>query len=240
MKPASGENIYLRFVQVDAARDYVSMKTVGWNAIEMMVQDPDGLAKRLAAAGSPFQIAGVPRPLGPNSPIRAMQAIGPASEVLYLTNLPAGSAVGRSAATYVDRPFIMILGTKNLENALDFYRAKFALNISDTRMKGRITVLNKAFGLDLNSTHEMAMARVSPQYSIEIDRYPAAATERQKKSGELPPAIAMVGFEVDSLDDLKVPMLAPAQRIAALPYNGRRTAVVQGSTGELIELIETR
>ncbi|MEO7773490.1 MAG: hypothetical protein ABIT36_06825 [Steroidobacteraceae bacterium] len=239
MQPASRADIYLRFVQVDAAPGYVPMKTSGWNAIESLVQDPDALAKKLAANGSPFKIAGVPRPLGPGSTTRAMQAIGPAQEVLYLTNLPAGP--GRSpAVTFVDRPFIMVLGGTQIDDMLNFYKLNFGLKVSETPSKGRITVLNKAYGLDLDTTHPMGMARVSPQYSIEIDGYPAEATARPTKNGELPPAIAMVGFEVDSLDGLKAPLMAPPRNIASAPYNGRRVAVVRGGAGELIELIESK
>src|SRR5689334_14749032 len=63
MQPESKGKIYLRFVQVDAAAGYVPMKTFGWNAIEIMVKDPDELAQRLAKPGSPFEIIGQPRPL---------------------------------------------------------------------------------------------------------------------------------------------------------------------------------
>ena len=219
-------------------RGYVPMKTPGWNAIESLVQDPDALAAKLAEKGSPFSIAGVPRSLGPNSPIRAMQAIGPANEVLYLTNVPPGSPVGRSATTFVDRPFIMIVGGTKLDAMREFYRDSLGLEVGNRTSKGRITVLNRAFGLDLDTTHSMGMAQVSPQYSLELDEYPSNATERPTKRGELPPAIAMVGFEVESLDGLKVPLLAPPRRIAGAPYDGRRVAVTRGAAGELIEMIE--
>jgi hypothetical protein len=243
MQPASRANIYLRLVQVDAAPDYVPMKTIGWNAIEILVQDPVELGKTLAKKGSPFQIIGPPRPIAPNSPVHAMQVTGPAHEVLYLTN--PGEAYlrasgGQGIATFVDRPFIMILGGRHIDEMLKFYHLKFGLKVSEMPSKGRITVLNKAFGLDINTTHPMGMARVSQQYSIEIDGYPEQATERPTKDGELPPAIAMVSFEVKSLDNLGVPLLAPAVRIASAPYNGRRVGVVRGVTGELIELIQSK
>lgn len=240
MQPASHADIYLRFVQVDAAPGYIPMKTSGWNAIESLVQDPDALAQKLAQQGSPFKIAGVPRSLGPNSPVRAMQVIGPAQEVLYLTHIPAALSQGQSATTFVDRPFIMILGGTQMDAMLNFYHQNFGLKVSQMPSGGRITVLNKAFDLDLNTTHPMGMARVSPQYSIEIDGYPATATDRPARKGELPPAIAMVGFEIDSLDGLQAKLLAPPRKIADAPYNGRRVAVVRGAAGELVELIESR
>jgi catechol 2,3-dioxygenase-like lactoylglutathione lyase family enzyme len=238
LKPQSKANIYLRFVQVNAVDGYVPMKTFGWNAIEMLVQDPDLLAEKLGQPGSPFQIVGVPRSLGPNSPIRAMQVVGPAKEVLYLTRIPPGSSNGMgSATTPVDRPFIMIVGGPDLEQMRSFYAQKLGLNVSGSAT-ARMTVLNKAHGLDIETTHPLSMARVSPQYSLEIDGYPPSATARPVRRGELPPAVAMVGFEVDSLDHADLPLLARPRIIKASPYLGRRIAVTRGAGGELIELIE--
>lgn len=237
MQPASGAKIYLRFVQVDAASGYVPMRTTGWNAIESLVQDPDGLARRLSMAGSPFRIAGQPRPLGPHSPIRAMQVMGPANEVLYLTHVPSPPGQGPRAKTYVDRPFVMVLGSTNLDATRRFYHDLGAMT-DDRTMQARITVLNRAFGFDVNTTHPITMARISPEYSIEMDGYPASAVERPTKPGELPPAIAMVSFELGSLDNLKLPVVAPPKPISSFPYAGRRAAVVRGPAGELVELVE--
>jgi catechol 2,3-dioxygenase-like lactoylglutathione lyase family enzyme len=237
MQPASKEKIYLRFVQVAPAPGYVPMKTFGWNAIEIMVQDPDALATRLAKSGSPFRIIGQPRPLGPNSPIRAMQAVGPAQEVLYLTRFPGPD--GRpTARTFVDRPFIVIDGGPQLEALRDFYGKQFGASVG-APAQARMTVLNKAHGFDIETTHPLAVARLTPQYSIELDGYPQTATARPTRAGELPPAIASVTFEVDSLDAVKVPLLAPAHAIASQPYAGRRVGTVRGAAGELIELVET-
>jgi hypothetical protein len=239
MQPESKEKIYLRFVQVAPAPGYVPMKTFGWNAIEMLVQDPDALATRLAKPGSPFQIIGQPRPLGPNSPIRAMQAVGPAKEVLYLTRVPPGAEGRAGARTFVDRPFIMIVGGPQLDSLRDFYGTHFGAAIGATA-QARMTVLNKAHGFDIETTHPLAVARLSPQYSIEMDGYPKTATERPTRAGELPPAIASVSFEVDSLDAVKAPLLAPARAIASQPYAGRRVGMLRGAAGELIELVETK
>lgn len=238
MKPASDANVYLRFVQVDAPEDYVPMKSFGWNAIEILVQDPDALAERFKTPDSPFRIVGVPRPLGPNSPIRAMQVVGPANEVLYLTRIPPGS--GRHAAqTFVDRPFIMIVGGPDFAAMRKFYGDTFGLAVSPAS-KARMTVLNQAHGFDIETTHPLSMARLSPEYSIEIDGYPKTATARSTRPGELPPAVATVGFEVDSLDAWKVSLLAPARAVASAPYNGRRVGVVRGAADEFLELVETK
>ena len=118
-----------------------------------------------------------------------------------------------------------------------FYRDVFEVTVSEPR-PARMTVLNKAHGFDIERTHPLAMARVSPEYGIEIDGYPESATTRPQRHGELPPSMALVGFEIPSLDGLA--LVAPATRVDDFPYQGRRVGVMRGAAGELIELIETR
>lgn len=236
LRPESNANIYIRVIQGDVPSDYEPMSTYGWNATEFLVQDPDALAAAIRQPGSGFTVAGEPRQLGPNSPIRAMQAIGPAHEVLYLTKPPEGGSM-ETAHTPVDRPFILILGNRDLPTTQSFLESTLGLS-SGKPVSARMTVLNKAFGLDIETTHPLTVARVSPQYSIELDQYPDAAHERPHAKGELPPALALVSFETSSLDPVKDKLLAPPQTIKQSPYDGRRTGTLKGPSGELIELIE--
>ena len=245
MQPESKAPFYLRFVQVDSVAGYGPMKTFGWNATEILVQDPDGLARQFRENQAPFDIVGEPRPLSATSNIRAMQVVGPADEVLYLTRIPPrppdGSAAAglTSATTFVDRPFIVILGGPDIEAMRTFYRDKFGFQVSAPGM-ARMTVLNKSHGFDIERTHPLAMARVSPQLGIELDGYPETATTRAQRYGELPPAQAILSFEVDSFDNFANTTLAPPRAILLMPYDGRSVAVVRGAAGELIELIKTR
>jgi hypothetical protein len=236
LRPESKANIYIRVIQGDVPSDYKPMSTYGWNATEFLVQDPDALAELIRKPGSGFTVAGEPRSLGPNSPIRAMQAIGPAHEVLYLTKPPEGGPM-ETAHTAVDRPFILILGNKDLPATQSFLESTLGLS-SGRPVAARMTVLNKAFGLDIETTHPLTVARVSPQYSIELDQYPDAARERPHAEGELPPSMALVSFETASLEPVHDKLLAPPQTIKQAPYNGRRTGTLRGPSGELIELIE--
>jgi hypothetical protein len=236
LQPESKANIYIRVIQGDVPSDYEPMSTYGWNATEFLVQDPDALAEAIRKPGSGFTVAGEPRPLGPNSPIRAMQAIGPAHEVLYLTKPPEGGSM-ETARTPVDRPFILILGNKDLPATQSFLESTLGVSSSQP-VQARMTVLNKSFGLDIETTHPLAIARVSPQYAIELDQYPEAAHERPHAKGELPPSMALVSFQTPSLEPVKDKLLAPPQRIKQSPYEGRRTGTLKGPSGELIELIE--
>jgi hypothetical protein len=243
MQPESNADFYLRFVQSDPIDGYGAMKTFGWNATEILVQDPDELAQRFRESGSLFEIVGEPRPLSATSPIRAMQVVGPADEVVYLTRIPpadpdAEGPVRASATTYVDRPFIVILGGPDIDAMRMFYKEQFGFQVSEPGM-ARMTVLNKAHGFDIERTHPLAMARISPEFAIEIDGYPETATTRAHRYGELPPAMAMIGFEVTSLEPFRSQLLTPAQSLAMKPYEGRSVGVVRGAADELIELIET-
>lgn len=237
LRPASKEPIYLRFVEAERSEGYSAMKTHGWNAIEMLATDPDEAARRMRAAPSRFRIVGEPRPLGPNSPIRAMQVVGPAEEVLYLTR-PGGDAAATlgTAQSFVDRPFIIILGGPNLPALQQFYARHFRIPVAAAG-QARMTVLNKAHGLDIETTHPLAMARLSPRFALELDGYPDTATARPRRAGELPPGVALVGFEVDALDRFATMLVAPSQKVAQAPYNGRRVGVMRGPAGELIELV---
>jgi hypothetical protein len=236
LQPESKANVFIRVIQGDVPSDYKPMSTYGWNATEFLVQDPDALAAAIRQPGSGFTVAGEPRPLGPNSPIRAMQAIGPAHEVLYLTRPPDNGPM-ETAHTPVDRPFIIILGNQDLPATQSFLESTLGLPSSQP-IQARMTVLNKSFGLDIETTHPLAIAKVSAQYSIELDQYSDIASQRPVKKGELPPSMALVSFETPSLDAVKNKLLAPPQKIKQSPYNGRRTGTLKGPSGELFELIE--
>jgi hypothetical protein len=236
LRPASEANVYLRIIQTAAVERYRPMSSLGWNAVEMQVQDPDALAGKLREAGSGFSVVGEPRPLGPASPIRAMQATGPAHEVLYLTKLPDVDHQP-VARTFVDRPFIIVLGNRSLSQTRLFWRDTLGVD-SSPPVELRMTVLNEAFGLDVETVHPLSLARLSAEGAIEMDQYPAQALERPQRAGELPPAISLVSFATDSLQPVARLLLAPAVSLDEAPYHGRRAGTLRGPAGELIELIE--
>jgi hypothetical protein len=244
MQPASKAPYFLRFVQSEAIDGYVPMQTFGWNAAELLVKDPDELARQFRAEDSIFRIVGEPRPLSATSPIRAMQVVGPANEVLYLTRIPPPEPgqegpVRRSATTFVDRPFIVILSGPDIDRLRGFWSTTFGIPVGDP-MKARMTVLNKAMGLDIETTHPLAMARLTPEFSIELEQYPTQATRRPQREGELPQAMAIVSIEVDNLDDYAGHFIAGAIEPHATPSAGHRIAFIRGSGDEIIELIESR
>jgi len=237
MQPASGEAVYLRFVEQAPMAGAEPLRTHGWNATEILVEDPHALAQKLR--DSPFRIIGEPRPLSMNPAIVAMQVIGPAGELLYLTRIPPGeSAFGLgSARSFVDRVFIVVLGGADASQMLEYYHAGYGLAITEPA-PARVGVLNREWGFADDHEIPLAIVRLPDSFLIEVDGYPAKASKRPTRAGELPPGMAIVSFAVDSLDAVDVPLLTQPRSLESMPYAGRRAALARGAAGELIELIE--
>lgn len=237
MEPASGADTWLRFVQGPAYVSYEPLACVGWNAAEIIVRDVDSLAERLA--GSPFRIIGPPADLSFSDKIRAVQVVGPAREVLYLTEIKEKLAAFDTpvAASDVDRVFIVILGGDRLEALQDYYHQQFGVERAPV-MPSVVSVISASYGLPRDHKHRIAALRVGGQCYIEADQMPPQVEPRPCAPGHLPPAIAMVSFEVERLPDPLPSALGPAQRVMGLPYQGRRTRSCVGAAGELVELIE--
>lgn len=236
LQPESGEPTYLRIVQSPPTPGFEAVKTLGWNANEILVQDVDALAARLT--GSPFRMIGPPRPLSSSSNVRAMQVIGPAGELNYLTCIPPGGGtfIKTPAKSPVDRSFIAVVGGPSIEAMRSFYQDQLGLKVTPA-YSSTIKVLQDAWGLPPTSETRMALAQISPGFLVELDEYPEAAPARPQRPGDLPPGMAMVSFLVDSLEGLKVIwQVTPAVRSQA-PYDGRRAGMVRGAAGEWIELI---
>jgi hypothetical protein len=233
LQPASGEPVFLRFVEAEAVPGYAPMRTAGWNATEILAASPDEMAARLD--NSPFRIIGPPRGLSSNPAIRAMQVIGPANELLYLTSIPPGeSAFGlESAKTEVDRAFIVVAGGRDLTALREWYASRLGLAVS-APVGVRISVLSNAYGaygMDAEQLHDLAVVRLPGRCLIELDQYPREAQPRPRREGELPPGMAAVSFEADSHGGHESCPIPDA------PYAGRRVALLTGAAGELIELV---
>lgn len=235
MRPMTGENVMIRAVETEATPGYKAMTTLGWNAFEIIVNDPDDLHTRLMD-GSPFEHIGGPANLGGGSTIRASQYIGPAGEVLYFnsetgdrekSNLPLpGEDVGRTN--------IVILASKDLDETMPIYRAAFGLG------QGFVMPTPNQLVAEAQDLEDGAMFRLGfitlreRGNAIHFDEYTDGSAPRQAPEGMLPQACAMVSFNVDNLDAVEADFVAEP----ITEYGGMRSAVFQGPAGELVELIE--
>ena len=239
MQPESQSKVLLRFIESGHTNDYKPMLQEGWNAIEILVKDPDLLAEQLQ--GSPFKMVGPPNFLTEKKNIRAFQALGPNNELLYFTRVidPSKSNFDLGQAkSFVDQVFIMVLGGKDMAAMQHFYREKLMQPVSGP-YPYRIGVLSQTYGMPNDTLHQLAIASLPNQFLIEIDQYPPAAKSIDTMKGTLPPGIAMVSFQVDHLGDTRLPFITPPDHRDGFAYEGRRSASLRGAAGELIELIET-
>ncbi len=237
MQPGSGVPAYLRFVESPAVDGWSALRTHGWNATELIIQDTDALAERLA--DSPFKIIGPPADLDGFPMIRAMQVVGPGGECLYLTRVGPGSGFDLpEAKSFVDRVFIVVVGTGDLSVATEFY-ARLG-NPAGEPGTSRVSVLSNANALPLDTKYSLTMVELKSGTLIEVDQYPAVARPRPIPPGQLPPGMAIVTVGADNLDecDFADAFVSPPGICDIPPFVGRRSATIRGPWGELIELVE--
>lgn len=239
MSPDSAPSVYVRAIEAPRAENYRALTSFGWNAIEIVVDDPDALFESMR--DSPFRVIGEPKPLATIPSIRAFQVVGNDEEVLYLT----AEMGDRSRSVLPDpqgrigRVFIMVLAATNPRATLDWYAERFALQPGALRARAN-PMINRAQGIDPATPLPIATARLAEHGNlIEFDGYSANAIMRPSATGELPPGVAMTSFAVPTLDTLKVEWITPPTRHVGAAYAGRRAGTTRGPDGELIELIET-
>ena len=218
--------------EVAPARPFMEL---GWLALEVLVADVDSLAERLAE--SPFEIYRPPANLDVSDAIRAMQVVGPAGEVLYLTQVNAAVEPFDipQAVCGIDRLFIPVSACLRRDEGLAVYRKLGASR--NWTFDTRITSVNKAYGLDPSLRHPVATVQLAGQSMVEIDQL-GLASARRPTPGKLPAGIAMVSFVFDNIDNLGLKPISPPQSLEGRLYSGQRVACCRGAGGELIELIE--
>lgn len=230
LAPASGEPVFLRFIEDPEAAGWSALGTFGWNATEFVVQDVDALAARLAGA---FEIIGPPKPLTRFPMIRAMQALGPARECCYFTQVGAGSGLALAPArSFVGRIFIVVAAGPRVQELFASY-GQFGNEI-DPPVATPVRIISEAHGLPPDTLHRHGLIRLPEGTLIELDEYPTSARPRDCKAGRLPPGMAMVSFSarISTARGFIGPP-APAQLAGIAGWS----ACLRGSAGELIEII---
>ena len=226
---------WIRVVEDIEATLPVPFRQQGWMSLEVLVADVDSLASELE--NSPFVTYRPPANLDVSDDIRAMQVIGPAAEVLYLTEVkaPVPPFDIPMAKCRVDQLFIPVMCCPDRDSALAFYQQ--FVGGRDYCFDTKITSVNAAYGYALERKHPVATVQLAGSTMIEIDQIDAAEL-RPRTEGKLPAGIAMISFEVASLEGLELDFLAAPARLQQWPYQGRLAACCVGAGGELVELIE--
>jgi hypothetical protein len=231
LAPGSGEAVYLRFVEDAAAAGWTALTTFGWNVTEFVVEDVDSLARRLE--GGAFKIIGYPKSLTRFPMIRAMQAVGPAGECCYFTQVGPGSGLDLAAArSFVGRVFIVVAAGPDADALFAPY-SEFG-NAVDPPVATPVLVISQAHRLPSDTLHRHGLVRLTEGTLVELDQYPLSARRRGGVEGKLPPGMAMVTFSIDTLGDRG--FLAPPAP-CGLPGIEGVAACLRGAAGELVELL---
>lgn len=215
---------FLRIIEDPNCDVRDTLKQTGWMALEIVVEDVDALAESLK--DSPFEVLRPVADLSMSDKIRAVQVRGPCGEVLYLTQIKGDvpSFELPQAKCKVDKVFIPVLCTHDRAASLAFYE-----NISGNTglsFDTKITVVNQAYGIDLDTNHPVATLQLKGATLIEIDEI-KAANEDGLSSG-----IMMVTFAVDKLPVEQGPT-------KDCPSGKQRSLILTGVAGEYVELVET-
>lgn len=240
-RPASGAMVFLRFIEGDPVPGYRPIRSHGWAAIEICVQDVLAVDARMAGAGSPFDVIGPPTRIPGLPTIFPMQVRGPEQETLYFTQImtddPA-SGLPR-AGSLIDTPFILVLACADMPATARWFADRLKLDLSD-RMAIQYSMIAHAFDLPITDLHEIATAKWQGDVFLEFDQYPAQAVSRPTLPGALPPGVAICTLLHPAFDALALDWVAPPVVRPGVVYDGRTVGVVKTPEGALVEVIRGR
>jgi catechol 2,3-dioxygenase-like lactoylglutathione lyase family enzyme len=241
MQPKSGAEIYLRFVEDDAHPDYQPLKTYGWAAIEICVEDVLKVNERMLE--SPFEIIGPPRELDGMPAIFPMQVQGPDGEIVYLTQIRSDlEAYDLPRATsLIDRQFIHVCAVSDLTGSLNWCQDKLGLSFGRD-MAIVYTMLANAFGVPYENKFTIATLTHERDVFYEFDQLPPAACARPAWKERLPQGVAISTIIVPDFEHRVAAhsnwLIAPPAKRDGPIYKGKRAATMRGPDGILFELVE--
>lgn len=236
LQPASGRDIYLRFVEQEPVPGFRALRTYGWNAIELCVSDVREVYARLK--DSPFEIIGPPRENPGLANIHPMQIKGPDEEVVFLTQINADTPPYKlpRAQSLIDQVFIMVIGCRDVAAATTWFEVNLGLERGED-LKIAYTMLAKAYGKDLSTQYQLTTLMHDFDIFVEVDQYPAEATERHKQNGMLPPGCAITTFWHPEFDLIQRAQSNAAQTHAGVLYDGKKSVLLEGPDGALVEVV---
>lgn len=238
MQPASGAEVFLRFVEGDAVPDYLPIRSYGWAAIEICVQDVLAVNERMLQPGSPYPVIGPPTRIAGIDTIFPMQVRGPEQETLYFTEITttAPDSGLPKAGSPIDKLFILVLACADMHGTVDWFAKVLGFDIT-APIAIRYSMIAHAFGLPISDLHEIVTAKYDGDVFLEFDQYPDGTVERPCHPGALPPGVSICTLTCPGIDTLEVEWFsAPAVRHGPL-YAGRKVAVLRTPEGALLELV---
>lgn len=235
LRPKSGAHCFIRLVEQPVPAGFRPVRSFGWAAYELTVEDVYGWPDRLAGSG--FEIVGPPKPIEGLPYFVPMQVVGRGREMLYLNEVASdtpGSDLPK-AKSLSDHIFIVILATPDREATMTWYQERLGLDAGGVYTL-EYTMINKAFDLAAGTQSTISMLQKGRLPIVEVDGYPAAATTRPTDPGLLPPGNALVTLAVERLPEGVAWVTEPAPRAGPI-YEGRIAGTLRGPAGELLEVM---
>lgn len=239
LQPDSRAGVYLRLVAGEPVDNYAPLRTYGWAALEICVQDVLAVNERMR--DSPFKIIGPPREIEGLPAIFPMQVMGPDREVVYLTQIRSDlpSYDLPRAERRIDRLFILVLACSDLDASIGWFERHVRLELG-RKMDIVYTMLAKSFGLPQSDLHTIATLIHGRDVFLELDQYPRAATMRPARAKDLPPGIAMATLVQPDFDLLKGPWIEEPRERGGVIYVGKRAGTMRAPDGTLLEVVAAR
>ena len=238
LQPASGAAVFIRFVEGTVPSNYAPLRSYGWAAIEICVQDTLAVNDRMAR--SPFEIIGPPKQLDGLPAIFPMQVRGPDHEIVYLTQIRSDLPdydLPR-AASLIDKLFILVMACSDMGASMRWFDQTLGIK-AGREMEIVYSMINQAFDLPEGSKHCLATGIHERDCFLEFDQYPDAATVRPCETGALPPGVAMTSLLHPAFDTIQGDWITPPTVRESALYGGGRTGVLRAPDGTLVEVIAT-
>jgi hypothetical protein len=188
----------LRVIERAGAKPRPTRFSHGWMALEILVRDVDALATRLPVAG--FEVVGPPADLDVSPAIRAMQIVGPAGEMLYLTQVKAAVppfeiplALELPAAQMWGPLFIAVMSVPSRAAVLEACAPLQPR--AHLTFETKVTVLNRALGRALDHRWPVATVQWAGRCLFEVDEVVDPAV-RTPAGDELPDGLAWIAMDL--------------------------------------------
>jgi hypothetical protein len=232
---SSDGQAWLRLIEDKDSQQHLPLKTHGWMALETNVADVDVIRNEIDT--NLFTIIGEPAYLQVSDAIKAMQVIGPANEVTYLTHIerpvpPFELPVTKARTSGL---FIPVLCTPDRDASLAFYQS---INQAQEGLKfdTKITILNNAWNKDIEHQYQVATLQLDGKCLFEIDQVPQAQAIINN-TGSLPSGIAMVTCFVKNIEAIAASFDMSVTETNNAYYPGSKILLLKGAAGEMIELV---
>ena len=215
----NGINGGIRFIESDRYKNPLPLRTFGWSALEVCVDDVHKYVAHAVAAGfvvmnEAVPLSGSAKPL----PLIAAQLAGMNGEVVYITQIL--SEVPNFELPDVSKEsgsiFICVLGASDLEKSREVLESNFEVRRASDREVG-IKVINRVYGKPLETLHRLSSLQLAGRNAIEIDQLPVEGAQREVAPGYLPPGISIVTVR-GSVAEIKMIQLPDNALLEILPY----------------------